>query len=73
MSAIDRGKMFDRLALPQDETVGVARLLRRLDDDFGGCEWPLPTSEGAHSEPVDEDRLRGVLDDLQRMAARNAG
>jgi len=65
--------LLDRLSQPHDENIGVARLLRRLDDDFGACEWPLPSGEGGESEPADEDRLRGVLDDLQRMAARNAG
>ena len=71
--------LLDRLAVPQDENVGIARLLRRLDNDFGACEWPLPSGAAGEAEmtgedeAASEDRLRGVLDDLQRMASRNAG
>jgi hypothetical protein len=65
--------LLDRLAVAQDGNVGAQRLLRRLGDDFGGCEWPLPAGDANESDAESEDRLRGVLDDLQRMAQRNAG
>ncbi|MGE5721572.1 MAG: hypothetical protein ACM3YM_03850, partial [Sphingomonadales bacterium] len=85
--AITTEALIARLPLPEPQGESVSSLLQRLDEGLAACEWPLPpgdetesaSGEGAESPSSDEagrapgeDRLRSVLDDLQKMAARSA-
>ena len=65
-------ELLARLPLPPHETASVSSLLQRLDAGLANCEWPLPADAADAAPPDVDDRLRSVLDDLQRMASGGA-
>lgn len=62
--------LMARLPLPETTGESIASLLQRLDVGVRACEWPIAPDAGETPEPVD-DRLRNVLEDLQKLAARS--
>jgi hypothetical protein len=62
--------LMARLPLQDPTGETIASLLQRLDVGVRACEWPIASDTGETPEPVD-DRLRNVLEDLQKLAARS--
>ena len=61
-------ELLARLPISQAASATVSSLLDRLDAGLAACEWPLVTPDSPQREEDMDERLRSVLQDLQKMA-----